>query len=143
MSRMSKSGMILHCVTHSKLREENALSTTVTSWVNLRRRLRSIDTLHRQKEISWREKLESLSQEFRCRYHFHLRKQLDLVSVFFVFIFCLSCKKASNLVTLNSFYFTLNHGAEPPRTEISLVISPRGHAFSFPTFVVLAVPPWV
>jgi len=55
--------------------------------VSLRRRLQSMVILHCQKEISWREKLESLSQEFRCIYHFHLRKQLDLV--FFRVLFCL------------------------------------------------------
>ena len=45
--------------------------------MNLWRRLQSIDTLHCQKEISWRENLESLSQEFRCIYHPHIRKHFD------------------------------------------------------------------
>ena len=83
--------------------------------MSLRRRLQSIDILHCQKEISWREKLESLSQEFRCICHFHVRKQLDLDSVFFFFFFGLSCKKSIQFSHSKQFLFHL----EPRRRASS------------------------
>lgn len=55
-----------------KFREENASSIQAINYVNLKQRLKSINIHLRQEEISWQEKLELQSQEFRCIIQFNL-----------------------------------------------------------------------